>query len=137
VSSLRFIDYLSLEATPLRIQSDPIHGRLYVHVGDDSNSIAVYDAKTLEPLHRIWLKNKTFRNKKVDPSSLQLDSRTGRPVFMDGDSSVWFSEEEMSSSVKSKLSQHSARNTASSDIPVNQNEDNGNQMFLNAKLMIW
>ena len=133
LSTFRFMDYLRIEADPLRIQSDPIGGKLFVSLADDADSVAVFDSRTLELEDWLWLKNRTYKNRKIDVSSFQADTVRGRAIFLDRESSNWFSEEETTSQKILASTLMPPGMTPSLDIAVNENIDKGNQLVPNSK----
>lgn len=133
LSTFLFRDYLRIEADPLRIQSDPIGGKLFVSLADDADSIAVFDSRTLQVEDWLWLKNRTYKNQKIDASSFQVDPLRGRAIFLDRNSSNWFSEDETSSQKIFASTLMPPGMTPSADIAVNENIDKGNQLVPNSK----
>jgi hypothetical protein len=132
-STLRFVDYIPLEAHPLLVQVCGSAGKLAVQVEDDPETLAVFDLKTLHADRWYHAKNKTFQGRKIDASNFVIDQLSGEVRFLDTASRQFFTRDQTMFGGPVLASSPPPNVTPSPDIHVNENIDNGPQVLPNAE----
>ncbi len=133
LSTLKFRDYLPLEGHPARILVDEQQGQIFVQLSDEPDSFAVF-SKSLKLVDWISTAKRLFQGRKVDASTMMLDSATGKPVFYDAKSQTVFTREEtLHFGPESVPSDPPPGVVPGPDIEVNPNLDNGAQILPNVE----
>src|SRR6185295_16788162 len=133
LSTLKFKDYLPLEGHPARILVDEQNAQIYVQLSDEPDSLAVF-SKSLKLVDSISTAKRFFQGRKIDVSTMSLDSATGKPVYYDAKSQTLFSRDEtLNFGAEPIPSDPPPGVVPGPDIQVNPNLDKGAQILPNVE----
>lgn len=133
LNTLKFKDYLPLEGHPSRILVDEQNAQIFVQLSDEPDSVAVF-SQTLKLVDWISTAKRLYQGRKVDASTMMLDSATGEPVYYDAKSQTLFSRDEtLHFGAEEVPNDPPVGVTPGPDILVNPNIDKGAQIQPNVE----
>lgn len=125
LSTEKFVNYLQLEAEPAGIRMDSARGNLYVLLRDEPDTVAVYSMRDLRLADWKNLKYRNYQGKKVDVSSLFVNSKSGDLSFVDAATASTFRMQDTTFAGPAAPSVIPPGYTPSPDTPINVSSDPG------------